>query len=479
MSGIPDSARPARHKTELALSRSWLGSMLVGLVVPLVGLAWWANRGEQAHGKVASTALAEGSEAARLGESAVRVDVIKPRAGGLARQTIQPGTIDAFETVDLYAKVSGFLKTQRVDIGSPVKQGDLLATIDVPELEKDVEEAVAAVAQAEARIALAEARVATTEAEREATAATVVQAEAEIAQQVAKRTLSEKQLERVKGLLARSAIQKEVVDEQEHDLQSSQAGERSARAAALTARAQLTASDAKVKQARADLDEARTAVRLAQARLDRTRVITDYARIVAPFDGVITSRFFHPGAFIRSASDGSTHPLLTVMRTDRMRVVVQVPDLDVALLDVGDPATVTVDALRGRTFAGTISRLARAENPTTRTMRIEIDVENPSGMLCQGMYGRATIDLRPPSKGLAIPASCLFGHSRTGQAKVYVVREGRVQPTSVTLGDDDGTTTEILSGLTAEDPVVLNARSIPEEGIPVSANLIPAADLPR
>ena len=143
---------------------------------------------------------------------------------------------------------------------------------------------------------------------------------------------------------------------------------------------------------------------------------------------MITARHFHPGAFIRSAAEGSRSPLLTVERTDRMRVVVQVPDLDVALLDVGDPATVVVDALKGRSFAGAVSRLARAENPTTRTMRVEIDLENPSGLLCEGMYGRATIELRPPSKGLTVPAVCVVGHSDRRQAKVYVVRDGQRPP---------------------------------------------------
>ena len=215
-----------------------------------------------------------------MGAAPVRVDVVKPRAGGLMRQTKQPGSVHAFESVDMYAEVSGFLKTQEVDIGDVVKKGDVLAVIDVPELEKDVEEAVAAVEQAKARTLLAEARVTTADAEREAVAATLVQTEADIAQQVAKRSLSEKQLERVKGLLARNATTQDVVDEHEQDLQSTRAGERSAQAAALTAKAQLAASAAKVLQAKADVAEARSMIRLSEARLARTRVITAFSRIV-------------------------------------------------------------------------------------------------------------------------------------------------------------------------------------------------------
>src|SRR5205085_715020 len=120
----------------------------------------------------------------------------------------------------------------------------VLAVIDAPELQKDVEEAAAAVEQSQARATLAEARVATAEAEREAVAATLAQAEADIAKQVAKRSFSEKQYERIKGLYARDAVEKEMVDEQEHDVQAARAGERSAQAAALTAKAQLAAAAA-------------------------------------------------------------------------------------------------------------------------------------------------------------------------------------------------------------------------------------------
>ena len=477
MSVAPESTKPVRHQAHAARSTKRLAlGFLCGLAL-VAGLSWWYTRGFAANkeGDPSRTGPTATEEATSrdAASTAVRVDVVRPRTGGLTRKTSQPGSIHAFESVDMYAKVSGFLGTQAVDIGAVVKRDQVLAEIASPELEKDVDEAAAAVEQARARATLAEARVATAQAEREAVAASVAQAEADIDQHVARRSLNEKQLERIKGLYARDAIQKGIVEEQQHDLDSALAAERSARVAVLTARAQLAAAAAKIHQALADVAEAKSAVALAEVRLGRSRVMHDYCRIVSPFDGVITARHFHPGAFIRSAADGSSSPLLTVMRTDRMRVVVQVPDLDVALLDVGDPATVLIDAIKGQTFTGPVSRLARAENPTTRTMRVEIDLENPSGLLFEGMYGRATIELRPPSKGLAIPALCIVGHSSAGRAKVYVVRDGRIRSVDVTVGDDDGTTTEVLSGLAPDDPVVLNPRGVTEDGTPVVANLIP------
>jgi RND family efflux transporter MFP subunit len=469
MSVPSDLASPRRRVSRPSTIRKTAGLGLA-LVVGVGGSSWWLTRGDTP--RKAASPPAEGA-ATNDAESAVRINVVKPRTGGLTRLTSQPGSVHAFESVDLFAKASGFLKTQAVDIGAVVKQGDVLAVIDAPELEKAVDEATAAVEQARAKAALAEAHVATTEAERDAAAANLTQAKADIAQQVARRLLSEKQFNRIKGLHAREAVTKELVDEHEHDLQSTRAAERLAQTAALTAKAQLAAAQARVLQAIADVAEAKTAIRLAEARAERAGVMNGYTRITAPFDGVISARFFHPGAFIRSAADGSSTPLLTVMRIDRMRVVVQVPDLDVALLDPGDPATVVVDALKNRSFSGSVSRLARAENSTMRTMRVEIDLENPGGLLCEGMCGRATIELRPASKGLAVPASCVLGHSTSNQAKVYVVRDARVQAASVSVGADDGATIKILSGLGPDDLVVLNPRGVSDDGAVVVANLIP------
>ena len=110
--------------------------------------------------------------------------------------------------------------------------------------------------------------------------------------------------------------------------------------------------------------------------MDRAKVNLDYAKIVAPFDGVVTHRMFHPGALDPLGQRGRQQPLLTVKRTDKMRVVVLVPDRDVVLTKLGDTAVVSVDALDGRSFTGTLARIARAED-AERMMRVEIDLPNP------------------------------------------------------------------------------------------------------
>ena len=172
------------------------------------------------------------------------------------------------------------------------------------------------------------------------------------------------------------------------DLAAAVAAERTGRSEILNAKAKLLAAEAAVDQAKADAAEARANVGVAEARLDRAKVNLDYAKIVAPFDGVVTHRSFHVGALIHSAAEGEQPPLLTVKRTDKMRVVVLVPDGDVVLTKLGDAAVVSVDALGGRSFTGTLARIARAED-AERMMRVEIDLMNPDDVLCDGMYGKA------------------------------------------------------------------------------------------
>jgi HlyD family secretion protein len=457
---MPDPSGPPSPKPGAPRPRRRF-LLAVALVVPAAGgFCWWMLHGQPTRADASPAATAQGP-------MALKVEVVRPTQGGLRRVTIQPGSVHAFESVDLFAKVSGFLRTQAVDIGDAVKKGQRLAEIDAPELDKEVDEADAAVARARAAAELAAARVATAEAEQAAAAAEVPRAEAALDRSIAQRSFSQKQLERVQELREKNAVDRRLVDEHRRDLDAALAGEKTGRAAILAAKAQANAATAKVQQAKAELAESRAAIRVAEARLDRARVMAGYARIVAPFDGVVTRRRYFPGDFIRSAAEGSQVPLLTVQRTDKMRVVVQVPDRDVPLLDVGDPATLVVDALKGQTFSGAVSRLARAEDPATRTMRIEIDLLNPSGRLCEGMYGRATIELQPPSPLLTLPVACVVGHAPGSAASIFVVRDGRARRTTVTLGDDDGALVEVASGLLPGDSVVVRPGGAVDDGAPV------------
>jgi RND family efflux transporter MFP subunit len=210
-------------------------------------------------------------------------------------------------------------------------------------------------------------------------------------------------------------------------------------------------------------------------------VLLGYTVIRSPYDGVVTRRNFHPGKdgrpgdYIKSADHGGTVPLLTVERTDLMRVVVQVPERDVAFVDLGDPAAIELDALPGVALKTNgadkvaISRLAASEDPHTRMMRIEVHVKNPTGKLRRGMYGRVTLILQTGSpEAVRIPSSALHGKAEGGRASVRVVRDDIAHIVPVRYGIDNGTEVEILSGLTAADRVVVRANGPIDNGTQVS-----------
>src|SRR5262249_6417768 len=149
------------------------------------------------------------------------------------------------------------------------------------------------------------------------------------------------QLSRMQDLFALKSIDERLVDESQERFEASMESVRSAHAAVATANAQVAATDAKIEQARADILEAEAQVEIAKADVEKSQVLVRFATITSPYDGIITQRSLFPGDFVRAATGGSAHvPLLTVERTDRMRVIVQIPDRDVPYADVGDPATV-------------------------------------------------------------------------------------------------------------------------------------------
>jgi len=426
-------------------------------------LAFWAGSHWLQRGKAAAR------ETPAQAQPIFSVQMIQPSRGGVRRTTVQPGSVFGFESVDLYAMVSGYLKTQAVDIGSRIEKEQVLAVIDAPREARAVDEATALVAESEAKTEQAEARIKTMEGDRDAAAAAVKQAESDVDRLVAAKGLAEKQYTRVKELVKDHAVDSRNLDEHQRELETAVAAERTARLAVLTAKAQLVTANAKIDQARADAAEARSAVEVAKARLATARVNLDYTRIVAPFNGVVTHRAFHPGAFVRSATDGGQSPLLTVKRTDLMRVVLQVPDRDVVVTNVGDPAVFNVDALNGMAFSGTVARIAESEDPTTRTMRVEIDLPNPKRLLREGMYGTATVTLEPLSRNLTLPPACVMEHSGRAHGFVYIVRDGLARRTEVALGADNGTLVEVLSGLEPDDKVVLHSRVPLEDGMAVVA----------
>ncbi len=401
---------------------------------------------------------------------AVPVTVIHPRKGAMERLTTQPGSVHAFESVQLYAGVSGFLKTQNFLIGARVKKGQVLAVVDVPDLEKKAERDQAAVDQAKSKVDQMTARVLSARAEADAAEAAVKQAEASAKSAAAWLRYRQKQLVRYQELFALKSIDERLVDEKKEQYEASVETEQAALAAITTTKAKLVASNAKIQQAQADVEAAQSEVAVARADLARINVLVSYATVTAPFDGVITYRSMFPGDYVRAANEGGAVPLYTVQRTDVMTVVVMVPDRDVVYTDVGDLATLELDALPGMKFSGKISRLAESQDPQTRLMRVEIDIPNTTGKIKNGMYGRVTIVLDKAADTLSIPTSCLASKSQNGATgTVYVIRGGHAHPVSVNLGQDNGVRVTIAAGLNASDDVVLHPGNALADGAQVTS----------
>jgi len=391
--------------------------------------------------------------------SAVHVEVVRPRKGGLDRTTSQPGTVQAYETVNLYSAVSGFLKTDTVPLlGKHVEKGQVLAVVDVPDLDKQVEQYQAEENVAVAHIDQMHAHVLGAEAELDAARAAVPQAEALFHSKEHGLAFRQKQLNRLRKLLALNSIDEQMVDEAIERRDEAREAMISAQEGVNSAKARVKAAEAKVAQARADWFAAKAEKKSAEARLAKAQVLVNFATITAPFDGIVTQRNYFRMDYIRAASEGGL-PVLTVQRTDKFRIVVQVPDRDVPYCDVGDQAVVELDALPGLKFPGVVSRKSDSEDSQTRMMQVEIDLPNPTGKIRNGMYGRATIIL-DHSDLLAVPSSCLAGKAQDGKGTVFVVRNGVAHKVPVEYGQDNGLVVAIRKGLTEQDQVVLHPGNL-------------------
>jgi RND family efflux transporter MFP subunit len=395
------------------------------------------------------------------------VYVASPQAGGMDRTTTQPGTVVADKSVPLFAAVSGYLKTLNVDIGDRVKEGQVLAVIAVPELEKQLKLDKAAVKRADKKVDQVRALKEVYRADLLAAKASVKQTEAAAKSAEAWRDFRKKESDRLKRLGSDSTIDAGVVDESFRRYLASEESLNSAIEAIAASKAKEAAVQAKIDRSDADIDEALEAVEVARAQAEKSQEIVNYATIKAGFDGVITQRSVNTPDFIRAATlSANQPPLLTLDKVDKVRVVVMVPDRDIIFTDVGDETRVEIDALPGKVFKAPIARISKSEEPKSRTMRVEIDLDNPDGKLCQGMYGHVTITLEKSANVLALPSSCVINRNEN-KGQVYVVRNKHAALTTVAIVGESGYNVGI-SGLSPRDQVITNPSAVSGNGAEVN-----------
>lgn len=353
------------------------------------------------------------------GKRAPIVAVARAGRHALAKELTLSAEFRPYQEVELHAKVAGYLKTITVDVGDRVRAGQLLATLEVPEMAEDLSQASANRKRSEAEVQRAHEELTRAEFSHQNT------------HQLYQRLASVRQSR--PNLIA----QQEIDDAQSRD----------------------RVAEAQVSAARASLAAAEQQVEAATSGVNRVKTMNEYMRITAPFAGLITKRYADPGAMIQAGTASQTQamPVVRLSQVDRLRLVLPVPESVVPQLRVGSPVSVRVSAL-DRSFAGRVSRTAGKIVATTRTMETEVDVPNPKGVLTPGMYADATLTLEQAPQALAVPVQAIADQG--DKASVMVVTpEKRVEERSVKLGLETAEYRQILDGVREGELVVTGNRS--------------------
>jgi RND family efflux transporter MFP subunit len=343
-------------------------------VIILIGFIVYRGIGSRVS---AEAALTVETEAAAIPS----VAVVNPTPGSPSQEIVLPGNAQAFTDTPIYARTNGYLKAWHVDIGARVHQGELLAQIETPEVDQQLQQAEADLNSARATLNIAEITN-----------------------------------DRWQKLVAKRAVSLQEAD-----------------------------------QAKSDVVGKQAIVAAGEANVRRLKQLQDFEKVTAPFEGVITARNIDIGALISAAGSKELFHLASIQQ---LRVYTSVPEVDAAAVRNGERVTLTQDAYPGQIFRGTIVRNANAIDQTTRTLNVEVDVDNPTGRLLPGAY--IFVHFRGPgaSHSVTIPSNTLL--FRSEGLRVGVVRSGHVLLVPVTIGHDFGNAVEILSGLSVKDAVVLD-----------------------
>jgi len=331
------------------------------------------------------------------------VAVVLPTAAPAQQPLLLPGDVQAFQEASIYARTSGYLGHWYTDIGTHVKNGQLLADIQSPEVDAQLSQARADAATAEANYQIARVTAA-----------------------------------RWEEMLKSNAVSQQSSEE--------------------------SASTMKAKQAM---------LSAAQANVQRLQQLQSFEKVVAPFDGVITVRNVDVGALVDAGNGGTPAALFRVAEIDRLRVFVNVPQDSAADVQPGAPATLTLPQYPGKIFAGRVERTAGAIDPASRTLRVEVDIDNPDGTVLPGAFGEVSLALTASRPMLSLPSNVLL--FRPGGVEVATVDgNGAVKLVPVTLGRDFGTRVEIRTGLTGSEKVIVNPGDALANGQHVAINPHPA-----
>ena len=352
------------------------------------------------------------------------MEVATARAASPLATLDLPGDMQALVDSPLFARVDGYLRTRLVDYGDRVKTGQLLAEIDTPELDQQISQARATLGQSQA--ALKE-----------------LQADLDLSK--ANLNLADLTVKRWRRLANGGAVARQETDQKEAD---------------------FSVGQAQVAKAQASIGTAQETVRANQANLRRLEDMKSFARIVAPFDGVVTARNVDIGTLVNSGNGGAAHELFHMAQIQVLRVFVNVPQTYVGEIRPGQTAELRVQELPGQVFSAKVTRIANALDAGSRAMITVLEVPNPRGILMPGMYTQVRFAIGRAAPAVIIPGDTLT-LGRQGPRVAVVGTDHRIHYRSIQIGQDLGAELEVVSGLAAGETVVTNPSDAVRENAAV------------
>ncbi|QDV40426.1 Efflux pump periplasmic linker BepF [Stieleria neptunia] len=363
--------------------------------------------------------------------------------------TLQPATVHAFYRSEIRPKASGFVSQLNVDIGDVVQAGQTLLQIDVPEMSKQREVIQARIARLKAEEKRAAAGVNLADAQVRSSQAGLVEAESEMNRADASLAAAESEFQRTSDLVERGSLQDRMLDEVRKKRDSERATKQAVASAIDSAKADVAVTEAQKVAAQANLEAARAETMIAERELEELDVMIDYATVRAPIAGIVSERNVEPGDLVGKASDqASTRPLFVISQVDKLRVRIPVPETDAARVNPGDEVTLTFPSFSGEPpIKAPVTRRSGSLDPSTRTMIVEVELENTDGKLLPGMFGQASINLSTKVAANMLPSRAIR-FSEDGKAYVYVVgQDETVTVAAIETGLDNGKAIQVRSGL--------------------------------
>lgn len=430
---------------------------ITSLMIILVGGGIWGFNATFRTHQASSQTNTEQTEAAE-----VAVDTTKIGHQTMRRDRVVTGTVSSQKSVTLTTRVNGVIEEILVNEGDRVTKGDLIAKIDVRDIQAQANQAQANLLQAQATVNSARSAYISAQSHKNQTEAQVQQAKGELQEEKAELEDAKRHQTRMKMLYENGAVSKSHLDEANTRLASSQARIQQIQANIQQTYSAVEQARSQMEQAQSSIEQAHAGVTQAQANWEQITANLDYGNVRAPFDGVITKKQAQEGA-MAGAMAGFGQPIVTVETVNNLELKVSVPESLLGTVSVGERMPVKIDAV-GRDVAGEVTQILPSADPKSRNFTVKIALDQ-NQQIIPGMFGRLTLSTQEKA-GLMIPESAVI--EQFGITGVYRVVNKKAQFTTVTFGSQKGEQVQIYSGLKVGDTIILNPSAQVRDGMNIA-----------